>query len=158
MALEGATTNRFIPVATRAIYTFIGFAGAPLRHLYLHHDGYPTGAAWRFATALRHDPAATAFLAAFLRTQPQAEALTHPDQAADADYRYVVVLLPGPDPVLQVQCWRRLPQLNRWSPRCKPLAMALFIQRFLPGDMANGAECSGATSADRCSETAAGQG
>ena len=60
-------------MATRAVYTFMGFPANGLRHLDLHHDGYPTGAAWRFAEALRdaHEPAA--FLAAFLRTQPRAD-------------------------------------------------------------------------------------
>ena len=41
------------PLATRAVFSFTGFAGVPVRHLYLHHDGYPTGAAWRFSAALR---------------------------------------------------------------------------------------------------------
>ena len=44
-------------MATRAVYSFTGFPSTPERHLYLHHDGYPTGAAWRFATALREDQA-----------------------------------------------------------------------------------------------------
>ncbi len=131
MALE--RTAAPIPLATRALYTFNGFPEAPLRHLYLHHDGYPTGAAWRFATALRHHPAPTAFLAAFLKTQPGAEALDGPEHAADAEYRYLVTLLPGGEPELRVQCWRRLPQADRWNPRCGPMALAVFIQRFLPG-------------------------
>jgi hypothetical protein len=121
-------------LATRAVYSFTGFPGAPVRHFYLHHDGYPTGAAWRFATALRHHPAAAAFLAAFLSTQPGAEALAGPEQAADAEYRYVVKLLPGIDPQLQVQCWRRIPGGCCWHPRCGPMPLAVFIQRFLPGD------------------------
>ncbi|WP_255144584.1 hypothetical protein [Synechococcus sp. ATX 2A4] len=75
-------------MATRAVYSFTGFPGAPVRHLYLHHDGYPTGAAWRFATALREQQELAAFLAAFLRTQPGAEPSAAPELAADADYRY----------------------------------------------------------------------
>jgi hypothetical protein len=35
-------------------------------------------------------PPAAEFLAAFLSSQPGAEALSGPEQAADADYRYVV--------------------------------------------------------------------
>ncbi|WP_259720302.1 hypothetical protein [Synechococcus sp. CS-1328] len=56
-------------MATRAIYSFTGFPDAPVRHLYLHHDGYPTGAAWRFATALREGGDASTFLSSFLSSQ-----------------------------------------------------------------------------------------
>jgi hypothetical protein len=55
-------------LATRAVYTFIGFPRFPERHIYLHHDGYPTGAAWRFATALRETSESASFLSAFLGT------------------------------------------------------------------------------------------
>lgn len=120
-------------MATRAVYSFTGFPEAPVRHLYLHHDGYPTGAAWRFATALREQPAAAEFLAAFLSSQPGAEVLASPEQAADADYRYVVELRTGVDHQLRVQSWRRLPGSGTWHPRCGPMALALFIERFLPG-------------------------
>jgi hypothetical protein len=139
-------------LATRAVYSFTGFPGAPVRHLYLHHDGYPTGAAWRFATALRQQQEMAAFLAAFLSTQPGAEPLAAPEQAADADYRYQVQLLAGDvsgdvggdvggdaacDPAgtqVQVQCWRRLRGSTSWQPRCRPMPLAQFIRRFLPGD------------------------
>ena len=120
-------------LATRAVYTFTGFPEAPVHHLYLHHDGYPTGAAWRFATALRDQPAAAEFLAAFLSSQPGAEALAGPEQAADADYRYVVELCSGEDPELRVQGWRRPPGITTWHPRCGPMALTVFIERFLPG-------------------------
>jgi hypothetical protein len=123
-------------LATRAVYSFTGFPGAPVRHLYLHHDGYPTGAAWRFATALREQQEMGAFLAAFLSTQPGAEPLAAPEQAADADYRYKVQLLAGDTAgaQVQVQCWRRLPGSSSWQPRCRPMPLARFIRRFLPGD------------------------
>ncbi len=114
------------------MYTFTGFPGAPERHLYLHHDGYPAGAAWRFATALRQHPEAPAFLAAFLNSQPGAETLAGPEQAADAEYRYVVELPSGADAELRVQCWRRYPQTESWTCRWGPMALGLFIQRFLP--------------------------
>ena len=104
-----------------------------MHHLYLHHDGYPTGAAWRFATALREQPAAAEFLAAFLSSQPGAEVLASPEQAADADYRYVVEFSWCVDPELRVKSWRRLPGSSTWHPRCGPMALALFIERFLPG-------------------------
>ena len=123
-------------MATRAVYSFTGFPSTPERHLYLHHDGYPTGAAWRFAVALRDARDATAFFSAFLSTQPKAEPLASPEQAADAEYRYLVTLIPSVDPELQVQCWRRLPGADSWSLRCSPMALATFIQRFLPGEPA----------------------
>ena len=121
-------------MATRAVYTFTGFPGVPQFYLYLHHDGYPTGAAWRFAEALREIPEPASFLAAFLRTKPKAEPIQCPDQAADAEYRYRVQLVPGPEPQLQVKCWRRIPGGCRWNPRCGPMPLTSFIQRFLPGD------------------------
>lgn len=124
-------------MATRAVYSFTGFPGPSDHHLYLHHDGYPTGAAWRFAAALRDARDASAFFSAFLCTQPKAEPLASPEQAADAEYRYRVTLIPSVDPELQVQCWRRLPGDDSWSLRCAPMALATFIQRFLPGDSAS---------------------
>jgi len=122
-------------LATRAVYSFTGFPGDLERHLYLHHDGYPTGAAWRFAAAQREASEASGFLAAFLSTQAKAEPLASPEQAADAEYRYRVQLLTGIDPHLQVQCWRRVPGRGSWIPRCGPMPLAAFIQRFLPGEL-----------------------
>jgi hypothetical protein len=119
-------------VATRAVFSFTGFSSHPECHLYLHHDGYPTGAAWRFAAAQHEAPDASSFLAAFLSTQNQADPLARPEQAADAEYRYWVQLLPGTDPQLVVQCWRRIPGSDSWYPRCGPLPLAAFILRFLP--------------------------
>ncbi len=121
-------------MATRAVFSFTGFPGVPQCHIYLHHDGYPTGAAWRFAAAMRENPESACFLVAFLSSQPRAEPIQSPDQAADAEYRYRVQLVPGPEPLLQVQCWRRIPGGGIWHPRCGPMPLAAFIQRFLPGD------------------------
>jgi hypothetical protein len=123
-------------LATRAVYSFTGFQSTSETHLYLHHDGYPTGAAWRFAATLRDNPEPAFFLAAFLSSQPKAEPIQCPEQAADAEYRYRLQLVPGPQPQLQVQCWRRIPGGDSWQPRCGPMALATFIQRFLPGDAA----------------------
>ena len=107
-------------MATRAVYTSTGYSGQSDHHLYLHHDGYPTGPA--------------SFLAAFLSSQPRAEPIESPEQAADAEYRYRVQLMPGTDLQLQVLCWRRIPGCASWNPRCWPMPIAVFIQRFLPGD------------------------
>lgn len=124
-------------MATRAVYSFSGFPGVSEHHLYLHHDGYPAGAAWRFAVSLRECPDPVSFLATFLSTQPGAEPIASPERAADAEYRYRVELLHRPDAQLQVQCWRRLPGSSGWHPRCVPMALAVFIQRFLPGGLPN---------------------
>ena len=124
-----------VALATRAVYSFIGFPGSPEQHLYIHHDGYPTGAAWRFATARRLNGDPAAFLGAFVSTQPGAEQLSAPQQAADAEYRYRVALVASTTAELQVQCWRRLPGSNDWQPRCTQVALADFIGRFLPGAM-----------------------
>jgi hypothetical protein len=121
-------------LATRAVYSFFGFPSTPQCHLYLHHDGYPTGAAWRFAEASRESTEPASFLVAFRSTQPNAEPIQSPEQAADAEYRYLVQLVSDADPHLQVQCWRRIPGGDSWNPRCGPMPMAVFIQRFLPGD------------------------
>jgi hypothetical protein len=122
-------------LATRAVYTFSGFPCVPERHLYLHHDAYPTGAAWRFAQALREAPEPETFLAAFLVNQPKAEPIETQEQAADAEYRYRVELLPGLIAQLKVQGGRRLLGSGNWYPRCGPLPLAVFIQRFLPGGL-----------------------
>ena len=122
-------------MATRAVYTFTGFLGVSEHHLFLHHDGYPTGAAWRFALSLRETPQPAAFLDAFLSSQPRAEPIQSPEHAADAEYRYHVQLVPGPEPLLQVKCWRRIPGGGTWIPRCGPMPLTVFIQRFLPGEL-----------------------
>jgi hypothetical protein len=121
-------------VATRAVYTFIGFSKSPVHHLYLHHDGYPTGAAWRFQAALRHCACPLEFLNCFQSSQPGCIALASPEEAADAEYRYRVEYCGTPTPGLQVQVWRRLPGGHGWILRCGPMPLALFIRRFLPGD------------------------
>jgi hypothetical protein len=123
-------------LATRAVYSFFGFPSTPQCHLYLHHDGYPTGAAWRFAEASRESIEPASFLVAFLSTQPSAEPIQSPEQTADAEYRYLVQLVSDAAPHLQIQCWRRIPGGDRWNPRCGPMPMAVFIKRFLPGDPA----------------------
>jgi hypothetical protein len=122
-------------LATRAVYTFTGFLGVSEHHLFLHHDGYPTGAAWCFAAALREDPEPASFLAAFLSTQPRAEPIQRPEQAADAEYRYRVELVSGINPHIEVQCWRWIPGGSTWNLRCGPMALTVFTQRFLPGEI-----------------------
>ena len=95
----------------------------------------PKPTAWRLATARRHQGDPVALLQAFVATQPGAEDLSAPQEAADAEYRYRIVLVAGPAAELQVQCWRRLPGSTDWQPRCTPMALADFIRRFLPGEL-----------------------
>ncbi len=125
-------------MATRATYSFSGFPEQPLDqpscHLYLHHDGYPTGAAWRFAASLRHGGAVEGFLAGFRHSQPEAVALANVAEVADADYRYSLRLQAGVHPSIEVHCWRRHPATSTWHLRCGPLPLEVFIQRFLPGE------------------------
>lgn len=75
--------------------------------------------------ALRHRPA----------PQPRADALTSSEQSADAEYRYQVQLLDSAEARLQVTCWCRLLGGTSWQRRCGPMALAVFIQRFLPGEL-----------------------
>jgi hypothetical protein len=71
----------------------------------------------------------------FRSTQPAAIELAGSEQAADAEYRYVVEFLPGQDARLQLQGWRRLPGADSWTPRCGPMELAEFIKRSLPGGL-----------------------
>jgi hypothetical protein len=125
-------------LATRTTYSFSGFPEQNPQqsccHRYIPHDGYPAGAAWRFAASLRHGCAADCFLAAFRHTQAEAIVLAGLAEAAEADYRYRLRLLPGSAGSIEVQCWRRHPATSSWYPRCAPMPLAAFIQRFLPGD------------------------
>lgn len=73
--------SRPTPLATHAVYSFTGFPCHPDRHLFLHNDGYPTGAAWRFAETLRESSGPASLLATFLRSQPRAEPIENPEQA-----------------------------------------------------------------------------
>ncbi len=120
-------------MATRAVYSFSGFLEPSDRHLLLRHDGYPEGAARRFAVTLRLQPHATLFLGAFLRTQRHTEPLANLEHVTDAEYRYRIQLVFLPQPCLLVQCWRRTPDHARWHPRSSRMPMDLFIQRFLHG-------------------------
>ncbi len=144
-------------MATRAVVSFSGFPEQPPQqtccYLYLHHDGFPTGAAWRFAASLRHGGAVEGFLAGFRHSQPEAVELASVAEAADADYRYSLRLQAGVHPSIEVQCWRRHPATSSWHLRCGPLPLDVFIQRFLPGAPADRSELSDAGPADGPPET-----
>ena len=149
-------------MATRATYSFSGFPEQPSQqpqcHLYLHHDGFPTGAAWRFAASLRHGGAVERFLAGFRHTQTEAIELASVAEAADADYRYSLRLQAWVHPSIEVQCWRRHPATRTWHPRCGPMRLRAFMQRFLPGEPAERSELSDAGPADGPPETPPARG
>jgi hypothetical protein len=149
-------------LATRATYSFSGFPEQsphqPHCHLYLHHDGYPTGAAWRFAASLRHGGAVESFLAEFRHSQPEAVELASVSEAADADYRYSLRLQVGVHPTIVVQCWRRHPATSSWHLRCGPVPLGVFIQRFLPGAPAERSELSDVGPGDGPPETPPARG
>jgi hypothetical protein len=126
-------SSRCNPLATRAVYSFSGFLDPPERHFFFHHDGYPKGAAHRFAVALRHSSEDTSFLTAFLSTQRYVEPMASLNQVTDAAYRYRIQLVRSSQPSLLVQCWKLMPDHNRWHPRSSRMLMDMFIQRFLPG-------------------------
>ncbi len=119
-------------MATRAVYTFSGFPDEPAQHLYLHHDGYPAGAAFRLAEAKQLSETPAAYLRSFLVTQPEAESLVSPEQSGDAEYRYLVQLSGERRPAVRIECWRRYPGESHWQRRCGPMLLASFINRFLP--------------------------
>jgi hypothetical protein len=113
--------------------------GIALHSVGLSRHGVDTpGALARAAAPAPCPPAPSSpspsFLAAFLSSQSRAEPIQRPEQAADAEYRYRVQLVTSTKPHLQVQCWRRIPGGGSWNPRCGPMPLANFIQRFLPGD------------------------
>lgn len=120
-------------MATGAVYSFSGFSDGPERHLSLPHDGYPTGAAWRFAAAIRAGTSPTGFLQSFLATNPGAEPLLAPEQSPAAEYRYRVELTGSHCLRLLVHCWRRYPGDLGWQRRCGPMPLERFVTRFLPG-------------------------
>jgi hypothetical protein len=120
-------------MATCAVYSFSGFTAEPERHLCLHHDGYPTGAAWRFAAAARAGASPAEFLQCFLATNPTAEPLLAPEQSLAAEYRYRVELNGSRCLRLLVHCWRRYPGDIGWQRRCGPMPLERFVARFLPG-------------------------
>lgn len=122
-------------MAIPAVFSFHGFPEQPDCCLLLQHDGFPTGAAWRFALSLGISTSPEAFLNSFLQTQPNAINTTGASLLPQVLYRYQITLVDGPKERLQVQCWRLLTHKQRWSPRCGPMPMRGFIQRFLPGEL-----------------------
>jgi len=77
-------------MATRATYSITNNMGITA-HLYIHWDGYETGAAAYFYAALTNAAASAGnggFAEQILRAIPGAELTSHPDQHGDTEFHY----------------------------------------------------------------------
>ena len=119
-------------MATSAIFAFLGFPTHDDCHFYVVTDGYPTGAAWRFSSALRIGCLLAELPACFVNTQLGSITQAASDEAANADYRYKVVFQSLSRPLVYVTAWRRLPWGDQWIPRCESMPLNAFVKRFLP--------------------------
>ncbi len=86
-------------MSTRAMYEFKDDSGK--RTVYVHHDGYPTGAAEKFSATLKSglawelprfeaDEFAAAFIAANKKQAGSVRLLHGPEEATDIEYYYIV--------------------------------------------------------------------
>jgi len=74
-------------MSTRATYKFVSERrGAGSHTAYIHHDGYPTGA----AGYLTNQGRAISDINTFIRANEQAEMTQDHDSHADTDYRYTI--------------------------------------------------------------------
>lgn len=99
-------------MSTRAAYTFVDTDGAT-SHVYVHHDGYPEGAAEKFALTLASgqiwplpryeaDEFAAGFIAANKREGGSVRLLADPKMVGDLEYHYTVTQ--AKSGTLMVQC------------------------------------------------------
>jgi hypothetical protein len=72
-------------MSTRATYQFNGG-----HTVYIHHDGYPTGAAVYFYNMLTHPNERGGFATRFIRANDGAELTGSHDSHGDTDYRYTL--------------------------------------------------------------------
>jgi len=100
-------------MSTRAVYTFFDLDGSS-HHVYVHHDGYPTGAAEKFELTLASgkiwelprfeaDEFAAGFIAANKSDSGSVRLLLDPKSVCDVEYHYTVTQLKRGGP-LSVQC------------------------------------------------------
>ena len=74
-------------MSTRATYKFVSeWRGAGSHTAYIHHDGYPIGA----AGYLTNQGRAISDINTFIRANEQAEMTQDHDSHADTDYRYTI--------------------------------------------------------------------
>lgn len=76
-------------MSTRATYQFISRAHATVT-LYVHHDGYPEGAAFYFWLMHHSDSHDRSMAARFLRANPRAEFTRSHEAHGDTEYRYTL--------------------------------------------------------------------
>lgn len=74
-------------MSTRATYRFSGEEWCPPTTIYIHYDGYPTGAAWYFYTMLTN-PSKGSMATQFIRANDQAEVTESHECHGDTEYRY----------------------------------------------------------------------
>lgn len=78
-------------MSTRATYQFETRMG-PKVTFYIHHDGYPSGAAFYFNNALESERNGQELAARFFRANPKAEFTAGHDAHGDTEYQYTVKL------------------------------------------------------------------
>lgn len=78
-------------MSTRATYTFLSANCTPEVSYYIHHDGYPSGAAEYFREAMRQTNRQGGGIAAsFMRANQRAEFTKGRDAHCDTEYHWVV--------------------------------------------------------------------
>lgn len=98
-------------MSTRATYQF-GRKYAPRVTLYIHHDGYPSGAAHYLYRALCHPNARGGFAEQMLRANDGAEITTSHSAHGDTEYRYSVS---GNGPIATIKAEARYEFTDRWD-------------------------------------------
>lgn len=133
---EGIDLLRFPAVASRAVFSFLGFPGWGPLHLYLGDGGYPAAAALRLAAASTDSaasaPAGAGLVAGFLRVQQEGEPVPSPLGCTDCDYRYLIVYRLGGRCPLRISAWGREREGVGWKRRCGPMPVEAFLRRFHP--------------------------
>jgi hypothetical protein len=76
-------------MSTRATYAFL-IGGKPAVTVYIHHDGYPEGAARYFWNAHHNEGRCDHPLTRFLRANDRAEITSDHDAHGDTEYRYTL--------------------------------------------------------------------
>jgi hypothetical protein len=92
-------------MSTRATYQFLK-PHTPTITTYIHHDGYPEGAADYFVAALEKAPFRNVSAEAFIRANDGAEIVESHDAHGDTLYRYTIITGEKGAPV-RVEAWKR---------------------------------------------------